>query len=146
MKGDFLHNHVLANCLVQDLQAGGCTVSIEHRVDPTPHPRHADLVTLIGDRVIVIELERSAARVRSDMAKADALGADTLLIVVPHSRLVRSVRNAVRKSRAASRRKTPRVLILTLGAARRWIAQQLGRLQTSISPTTSLPTPHPHPL
>lgn len=65
-----------------------------------------DLVASDGNTVIAIEVERGNRRIEADVAKAVALSADELLIVVPNPQVKRLVKKQLRELNASKKMAT----------------------------------------
>ena len=65
-----------------------------------------DLVASDGNTVVAIEVERGNRRIVADVAKAVALSADHLLIVVPNPQAERLVRKRLRELNAPQKNRT----------------------------------------
>lgn len=92
MRGGFLHNKVLIEPIAAFFLAVAGTVYREYATGPGRDAGFVDLFVEYGLERIVCEAELSADRVPKDLAKAAALNATLLLIVVPNARVARSVR------------------------------------------------------
>jgi hypothetical protein len=122
MRGKFLHNKVIIAALLLALSALGYQVLVEHPVRPGQRPPCVDMFVIVRDKRIVLEAERSTARLGKDLAKAHALAADLLLIIVPHSRLRARMTSALERLVGPGRYAAPVVQVLTLGTALRWVS------------------------
>lgn len=88
MRGTYLHNRVLVGQIAQLLRNRRVTVSTEHHIGPGLG--FADLVAQRDGVRLLIEVERSPARVGNDIAKAVAARAPFLFIVTPDARIARA--------------------------------------------------------
>lgn len=93
MRGGFCHNHLLLRPLRDRFRGAGAVVSEEHPVWREGRLiGYVDLWVVYGAWRLACEAERDRRRLRQDVAKAAALEATALLIVVPTGVLARSVR------------------------------------------------------
>ena len=122
MKGDFMHNSILARHVRTAIELKGYPTFEEFPVSRGQRPASVDLAVMICGLLILIEFERSTARIAADVAKARKLGAYLLLIVVPHAQLVNRVGAALKRLPSKSTPDEPRIQVMTLGAALNWIA------------------------
>lgn len=122
MRGEFLHNKVIIAALILALSLLGYQVLVEHPVRAGQRPPCVDAFVIVRDKRIVLEAECSSARIGNDLAKARVLGADLLLIIVPHARMRARVHAALNLLAARGGQASPLVQVLTLGAALRWVA------------------------
>ena len=88
MRGDYLHNHVLLDPLERPCREHGAQVHREYNLDG----EFVDLLIEFDTGRVVVEAELSPDRVANDVAKAQRLGANVLLIVVPTWRIARAVK------------------------------------------------------
>ena len=88
MRGTYLHNRVLVSQISQLLRSCGVTVHAEHHLGAGLG--FADLFAQRDGVRVLIEIERSPARVGNDIAKAVAARVPFLLIVTPDARLARA--------------------------------------------------------
>ena len=133
MKGAWLHNKVLISPLVA-AAGNNALIKCEARVDDCQRSRSVDLLIDWPGRRVVVEAENSAVRVARDVAKASALKADDLLLVAPNPEVARAIRQALK--RIPQNIASLRILVLTPGAARQWIANQSHLIRTH-APGTS---------
>ena len=102
MRGEFMHNHILARLVTTAIELKGYPTTEEFPVSRGQRPASVDLAVMICGLLVLIEFERSTARIRADVAKARMVGAYLLLIVVPHARLVSRVLAALKRLPQAS--------------------------------------------
>jgi hypothetical protein len=136
MKGHWLHNRIL---LVPVLHAAGpdATIRYEVRVDPVQRSRSADAVVDWPGFRLVVEAANRSEREVGDVSKAIALKADALLLVTPTSPVARSIRASLQ--RAAVLASGLRILVLTQGAARQWVAHKSHLMSTrNVLPTSDI--------
>lgn len=88
MRGAYLHNIVLVDRIAQLLRSRGVTVHTEHYLGPGVG--FADLLAQRNGVRVLIEVERTPARVPGDIAKAIAVHAPLLFIVTPDARIARA--------------------------------------------------------
>ncbi|MCG8404184.1 MAG: hypothetical protein MI923_03190 [Phycisphaerales bacterium] len=100
MRGGFLHNRVLLEPPERFLLERGASVKHEFPTAPGRDAGFVDLFAEYESRRIVVEAELTPARVVNDVAKAVALNANLLLIIVP----TRSVAKAANKRLSAIER------------------------------------------
>lgn len=150
MRGAFLHNHIVTHMAVAFRQAG-TEVRCECPVRCGRHPGFVDLFVCWGAGRIVCEVERSPRRVDRDIAKALALDADLLLLVVPTGRVEAAVKREVRRASGEFPAPLPPILVRRLLPALQQITNKsllmsvsyVNRQQTSNSPKTShIKEPH----
>ena len=122
MRGGFLHNSILLNPIETHFLQLGAEVRREHRTESSGFLGFVDLFVLLGVHRLVFEAELSADRVHRDVSKAIQLEATQLLIVVPCSRLVRSIRRRLRPHERT--RNGMRVSVLTLGGVLHQVRHQ----------------------
>lgn len=123
MRGGFLHNSVLLDPLEDHFVRLGADVHREFMVRSDQLLGFVDLFVVLGRHRIACEAELSPARVHRDVQKSLALAATLLLIVVPHPRLLRSIRRRLRL--AGEPPCKPTILVLTLGAALQHVRSSL---------------------
>ncbi len=92
MRGGYVHNHVLLDPIEQKARRLGAAVDREAAIRVGGRVLYGDLLIRGGSRRILVEAELSSRRVPNDLAKAAALGACELWVVVPNSRVAGSVR------------------------------------------------------
>ena len=117
MKGGYLHNQCLAGLLVKPLQSLGACVYPEYPVEPGRHPRSVDLFIELAGHRLVVEAETDGQRADKAPAKARALGAQSLCIVVPTAAVARAARRRLKQIRAVERQPKLKIVVLTIGAA-----------------------------
>jgi len=123
MRGKFLHNQVMIALPISALRSLGYAVAVEYPVRAGRRPPCVDGVAIGNDNCIVLEAECSPARAINDLAKARAIAADVLLIIVPDAGLRSRVCAVLNRLPGHNAPIAPKVLVLTLGAALRWISQ-----------------------
>jgi len=116
MRGGFVHNCILLQALAGEIISVGGQVTFEVAVRVTGGVGFIDLVAQHVGRCIAVEAEMSSRRIGGDIAKAAALGADALWVVVPNSRVARAVRRQLLRIKNGAAR--PAVSVHTLGQAR----------------------------
>lgn len=84
-----------------------------------------DLLIWYCQDKIVCEAELSADRVCTDVEKAAALDATLLLIVVPQSRVAKSARRRIQRSRNLIVPQDMGISILPLGPALQWVTKKV---------------------
>ena len=128
MRGGFLHNEVLVKTMERVAFRHGATVEQEA---PTGEGRKVGFIDLLityrGCR-IAVEAELTDARVVNDVAKATAVDADLLLIVMPTAREVRSAQAKLRREAVGRRELETTVLVTTLGQAIQRLKSAFGLL------------------
>ena len=92
MRGGYVHNHVLLDPIEQKARRLGAAVDREAAIRVGGRVLYGDLLIRDGSRRILVEAELSSRRVPNDLAKAAALGACDLWVVVPNPKVARSVR------------------------------------------------------
>jgi hypothetical protein len=122
MRGKFLHNQVMVAALVSALRLRGYHAHLEHPVRRGKNPPAVDMFFNANGKSVAMEIERTTERIANDVKKAQTLRADFLLLVMPCASNVRSAESVVRALRADVARQTPRILVMTLGAALQWVA------------------------
>ena len=121
MKGKFLHNNIIAATLVKALRLRGHRVHLEYPINRGRHSRAVDIYFRSNGHWVAMEIECSAARIRNDIAKADALRPDMFLIVSPDARTARAARAAV--SRVTNGTASASLIrVMPFGTALEWIA------------------------
>lgn len=118
MRGGFLHNEAMARSLKAALERLGARVWTEYPVGPG---RRAGAVDLYAERNgfrLACELEIGPRRVKQDVAKAEILGVDLLLIVTPTATIARVIE---RRLRMLSRPEVE-VRVLPLGRAVQYLS------------------------
>lgn len=114
MRGGFVHNRVLIAPVEAVLRELGASVRRESPVAVSSrYTGFVDILAICGKNRIVCEAELSADRVGLDLAKAAALKATLLLIIVPN----RQVGQAVERQVARMNTSPVTVCCLTVGAA-----------------------------
>ena len=121
MKGKFLHNNIIAATLVKALRLRGHRVHLEYPIHRGQHSRAVDIYFQSNGHWVVMEIECTTARIRNDIAKADALRPDLFLIVSPNARTARAARAAV--NRLTNGTATASLIrVMPFGTALQWIA------------------------
>jgi hypothetical protein len=144
VKGGFFHNRCLVGRLIQPFRDLGATVLAEHRIESGRHGRAVDLLVQLGPYRIVVEAERDLRRLSGDVAKARALGANLLLVVVPTGRLARTARCRLAVFQGGEGGRKPRIMVLTLGAALELVTNRSPLKSAAFvgeDPETSIPGP-----
>ncbi len=121
MKGKFLHNKILVGALAAALRLHGYPMRLEHAVQRGQHSRSVDILFIANGCRVVIEVELTPARIPGDWAKAKAVDADLLLIVVPHPQVNVAAKAAIDRLRPATLSGPPQIQVMCLGAALQWI-------------------------
>jgi hypothetical protein len=121
MRGNFLHNQVIAAALARSARQRGAHVQIEYPIRRGQHSPAVDMLILIAGLLLAIEIENSTHRIANDLMKIESLHPDVGLIVMPNARLVRSSAAVVRRLTAVYPLATASVQVLTFGAALQWI-------------------------
>jgi hypothetical protein len=124
MRGGWLHNQALIAPLEAWFRSRGALVYREFRVRRGTCLGFIDLFATFGSLRIACEAELSPARVPVDIAKAEAVQADLLLILVPTPAVARAIRQKFLSSQRPNLRQDIAIWILPLGAA----LQRLGNL------------------
>lgn len=114
MRGRFLHNQLLVAPLAEALRQSGWQVNVEFHVRSETYTGFIDLKASRDGQVLAVEAELTPRRVKNDIAKAIAMNASELWIVVPEYHAARAVRAVV--ARHAARKKLP-IRVLTQGQA-----------------------------
>jgi hypothetical protein len=76
-----------------------------------------DIYFQANGKWVAMEIECTTARIRNDIAKADALRADLLLIVLPDARTTRAARAAISRLTKGSVAAAGRIQAQSFGAA-----------------------------
>ncbi len=126
MNNGHLHE-LLADRVAEDLRRCGFKI----RPDAAVPGGFVDRLAGRGRITLAVEVERKPDRVVQDVLKAEAIGAD-LLIVCPTPRTVAAARRKLDRSGLAPHthfrgfrgRKAIRVWVLTPGAARAWVYER----------------------
>jgi hypothetical protein len=142
MKGESLHNYIVQSTADEFRKVGG-EVHCEHRLGPGQHAQSVDALVWLGPWRFVLEAEQSTARLQNDIAKAQQLNADYLLIIVAHGRMAKAVEAKLKGLTIPSNLV---IKCLTLGAARQWIANKMYQnvqVVCQADNKTSKPTNHP---
>lgn len=92
MRGEFLHTRVLVSRIEDLLREFGAQLHREHYTRLEESYGYVDLLATLGPYTIVCEAELSADRAVKDVAKALALKADLLVIVVPRKQVAEAIR------------------------------------------------------
>lgn len=95
MRGGFMHNVVLVNCLLEAFEREGWSCDTEVPVRLGEGMGFIDLVAELDGYCIAVEAELSAKRIERDIQKAQALHAAELWIVTPNTRVAESVRRGL---------------------------------------------------
>ena len=92
MSRGYVHDYVLLNPIEQKALRLGAAVDCEAAIRVGGRVSYGDLLIRVSSsRWILVEAELSSRRVPNDLAKAAALGAYELWIVVPNPRVAKSV-------------------------------------------------------
>ncbi len=121
MKGKFLHNNIIAATLVKALRLRGHRVHLEYPIRRGQHSRAVDIYFQSNGHWVAMEIECTTARIRNDIAKADALRPDMFLIVAPDARTARAAKVAVNRF-ANGNASASFIRVMPFGAALQWIA------------------------
>jgi hypothetical protein len=121
MKGKFLHNNIIAATLVKALRLRGHRVHLEHPINRGQHSRAVDIYFQSNGHWVAIEIECTTARIRNDIAKADALRPDLFLIVSPNARTAHAARAAVNRLTNGTA-SASLIRVMPFGTALQWIA------------------------
>jgi hypothetical protein len=127
MRGSWLHNQVLVQRCVAAMRSAGAEVRTEVSVNGGRAGGYVDAFARIDGRILVVEAERSLRRLEDDCRKAQDLGAELLVIVLP----TRSMADrAARLLRTGTGHRTHRMKlwILPLGTA----IARLARIPSSL--------------
>ena len=92
MRGGYIHNRVLLDPIDQKAWSLGVQVDREVAIRVDGKILYGDLLIQGSTKLILVEAELTSKRIQSDLAKAAALGACELWIVVPNPRIARSAR------------------------------------------------------
>lgn len=92
MRGGYVHNRVLLDPIDQKAWSLGVQVDREVAIRVDEKALYGDLLIRGSSKRILVEAELSSKRIPNDLAKAAALGACELWVVVPNPRVARSVR------------------------------------------------------
>ena len=98
MRGRFLHNRVILAQVEERFRRLGASVFQEYPAKTGKRTRFVDLFVLLHGVRVVCEAELSFARIPNDVAKAIALDADLLLIVVSTSAACRKTQLQLKKT------------------------------------------------
>ena len=115
MRGGYIHNRVLLDPIAQKAWQFGAQVDREVAIRVDERILYGDLLIRASSKRILVEAELSSKRIPNDLAKAAALGACELWVVVPNPRVVRSVRQKL--SRLPIEPGSPGLFILLLPQA-----------------------------
>lgn len=115
MRGGYLHNRILVEALAQKASQLGFQVDREVPIAVDKRVLYGDLLIQRHSHSILVEAELSPRRIANDLLKATASGAHELWLVVPNSRVARSVRIGL--SRRARRPRTFGLFVLSLPQA-----------------------------
>lgn len=150
MRGRFLHNKVILAQVEEKFRELGASVFQEYPAKTGKRTRFVDLFVLLNGVRVVCEAELSFARILNDVAKAIALDADLLLIIVSTSAACRKTQKQLKKTVTALPGFT--ISILPLGVAIKRLKDQKSFLTLlnvqnwkTIQLKRDLPTT-PHPL
>ena len=92
MSRGYVHDYVLLNPIEQKALQLGATVDCEAAIRVGGRVSYGDLLIQVGSsKWILVEAELSSRRVLNDLAKAAALGACELWVVVPNPTVAKSV-------------------------------------------------------
>ena len=96
MRGGYLYNRVIADELISVLERDGAHVRTEYPAGPGRRAGSVDIYAELGGMRLVCEVELGPGRVLNDVRKAEALGADLLLIVTATATEARAIRRRLR--------------------------------------------------
>jgi hypothetical protein len=96
----FCHD-LLVDLMCDACDTIGITSTREYAVETASGIGFIDLVASYKNTVVAIEIERSNRRIEADVAKAIALSADELLVVVPNPQVERLVNKRLRELNAS---------------------------------------------
>ena len=92
MRGGYIHNRVLLDPIDQKAWSLGARVDREVAIRVDKRVLYGDLLIRGSSKRILVEAELSSKRILNDLAKAAALGACELWVVVSNPRVARSFR------------------------------------------------------
>lgn len=115
MRGGYIHSRVLLDPIAQTAWRFGGQVDREVAIRVNGKVLYGDLLIRDSSKRILVEAEMSSRRIPSDLAKATALGACELWVVVPNPRVARCVRQKL--LRLSIEPGTSRLFILSLPKA-----------------------------
>ncbi len=92
MRGGYIHNRVLLDPIAEKAWRFGVQVDRDVVIRIDGKVLYGDLLIRGSSTRTLVEAELSPKRVPKDLAKAAALGAGELWVVVPNPRVARSVR------------------------------------------------------
>lgn len=146
MRGAFLHNYMVKQ-LEDAFWKAGAKASCEYPTRSGRHPGFVDLFIEWDFQRIVGEVELSAQRVENDVAKAQELQAQVLLIVVPSTSVATAVRREILRIQAQSAMVRPVIYVLHLGSAIQLITDKsilksAMNVRTTTIPLISSTLPH----
>lgn len=121
MRGKFIHNGVMISSLVAALRLRRYHFYLEYPVRRGKHPPSADIFFRANNGWVVIEVERTTARISNDLKKAQALHADLLLLVMPNAQKAKAARSVVHRLAQRGDNASPRISVMTLGVAIQWV-------------------------
>ena len=122
MRGKYLHNKIMVGTLNQALRLRGYPVHLEYPIRHGQHPRAVDIFFQANGLRMALEIECTTARIRNDVAKAEALRADLFLIVLPDARTACAARGVLgRLMKGESLTPNP-IRVMPFGAALQWVA------------------------
>lgn len=121
MNNGFIHDQLLVGPLARQFVSLGSLVKLEFSIRTSNFVGHIDLLALHDGLLIACEAENSPERIRRDIVKAEALGADTLIIITPNA----GVRNAcLRKLQQVNRSSGIQIYVLTPAKAHQWVVNK----------------------
>lgn len=92
MRGGYIHNRVLLDPIAQKAWCFGAQVDREVAIRVNERVLYGDLLIRARSKRILVEAQLSSKRIPNDLAKAAAIGACELWVVVPNPRVAGSVR------------------------------------------------------
>lgn len=121
MRGGFIHKDILIEPLAFEFVLCGAEATLEKTVRIDGGIGYIDLFVEYARGRIAIEAELTAKRIRGDLAKAEAIDADELWVLVPTARVRRAVLRQIRRLDRTSAR--PLICIFTLPQARQRVTR-----------------------
>ncbi len=146
MKSGFIHNDVLLRTAEHRFRELGAQTCREYLVHVRGHCGFIDLRVDFPSFPIACEAETTPRRIQWDKEKARAMGAGTLLILVPTGRVARACRTKAAAEKPLYGGVYPETFFLTLGAFNKWLVQCFSLISRSFetSKTTLLPSSDIH--
>lgn len=137
MRGGYLHNNFLIRPVEGASRFHGARTHREVHVITLAGPGFIDLVAEWEDRIVAVEAELTPRRVRHDVAKAAAVGASELWIIVPTWRIAGLIRRAL--ERVEIEGSELGVFVLTVGQARERVTECFPLFSASNEPEKQFP-------